>query len=370
MLIYNDSDIILFALLRKECDDFPMSSLTRGILIVIFLLCSAFFSMTECAFSYCNQIKLKVAADEGDKSSKLVLKCLDKFDRYIITNLIGNNIVNIMLSVFSTTLCVLLFTDVFNVADSVKAGEYGAVASTVLTTVAVFFFGEIIPKSIGKTFPNKICKIVVYPLVALSYILMPLVLLFDGLTRLVKLIFKTKEDENILDEEDFVDIVDSIEEQGLIEEEESTIIQSAVEFDETRVKQVMCPRDEITALDIDKQMSKDELIDYILDNPYTRIPVYKDSIDNIIGILHTQKLLKEIMQKNTYNIEKLLVEPIFVRPNVHLDTLFEEFRKKRTHMAVVQSKDEETLGVVTMEDLIEELVGDLDNVDKEGDSHE
>ena len=131
----------------------------------------------------------------------------------------------------------------------------------------------------------------------------------------------------------------------------------------------MCARENILALDIDKKMSKDELIDYILDNPYTRIPVYKDSIDNIIGILHTQKLLKEIMSKNTYNIEKLLVEPIFVRPNVHLDTLFDEFRKKRTHMAVVQSKEEETLGIVTMEDLIEELVGGVDEMDKDGDLH-
>ena len=346
-----------------------MSSLTRGILIVVLILCSAFFSMTECAFSYCNQIKMKVAADEGSKSSKLVLKCLNKFDRYIITSLIANNVVNILLSVFSTTLCVLLLAEGFNVGAQ-NANEYGAVIATVLSTIVVFFFGEIIPKSIGKTFPNKICKIVVYPLIALSYILMPFVLVFDGLTRIVKKIFKAKEEENIIDEEDFQDIVDSIEEQGLIDEEDSSIIQSAVEFDDTRVKQVMCLRENIVALDIDKPMNKDQMIDFILDNPFTRIPVYKDSIDHIIGILHTQKLLKEIMQKNTYNIEKLLVEPIFVRPNVHLDTLLDEFKKKRTHMAVVQSKELETLGILTMEDIIEELVGDLDNADKDGDTNE
>ena len=346
-----------------------MSSLTRGILIVICLLCSAFFSMSECAFSYCNQIKLKVAADEGSKSSKLVLKCLDNFDKYIITSLIGNNVVNILISVFSTTLCVLLFTDGFKL-DEQSSSEYGALMSTILITIVVFFFGEVIPKSIGKTFPNKICKIVVYPLIALSYILMPFVLLFNGLTKLVKMILKVKDEENIIDEEDFQDIVDSIEEQGLIDEEDSTIIQSAVEFDETRVKQVMCLRENIVALDIDKKMNKDEMIDFILDNPFTRIPVYKDSIDNIVGILHTQKLLKEIMQKNTYNIEKLLVEPIFVRPNVHLDTLLDEFKKKRTHMAVVQSKELETLGILTMEDLIEELVGDVDNANKDGDTND
>lgn len=346
-----------------------MSSLTRGILIVVFLFCSAFFSMTECAFSYCNQIKMKVSADEGNKSSKLVLKCLDKFDKYIITNLIGNNIVNTFLSVLSTTLCVLLFTDGFNFSAD-KSKEYGALLSTILSTIVVFLLGEIIPKSIGKAFPNTVCKIVVYPLVVLSYILYPLVLLFNGLTILVKKIFKAKEEENIIDEEDFQDIVESIEEQGLIEEEESSIIQSAVEFDGTRVKQVMCERENIVALNIDEPMNKEQLIDYILDNPFTRIPVYKNSIDNIIGILHTQKLLKTLMQNDSYNISKLLVEPIFVRPNVHLDTLFDEFKKKKTHMAVVQSKDGITLGIVTMEDLIEELVGDIDNTGKEGDKHE
>ena len=346
-----------------------MSNLSRGILIVILVLCSAFFSMSECAFSYCNQIKMKVAADEGSKSSKLVLKCLNKFDRYIITNLIGNNVINILISVFSTTLCVYLFTDGFKL-DGQSSNEYGALLSTILSTIIVFFFGEIIPKSIGKTFPNKICKIVVYPLIALSYILMPFVFVFNCLTKFVKKILKAKEEENIIDEEDFQDIVDSIEEQGLIDEEDSTIIQSAVDFDETRVKQVMCLRENIVALDIDKKLSKDEMIDFILDNPYTRIPVYKESIDNIVGILHTQKLLKEIMNKNSYSIDKLLVQPIFVRPNVHLDTLLEEFKKKRTHMAVVQSKELETLGILTMEDLIEELVGDVDNTNKDGDTDE
>lgn len=346
-----------------------MSSLTRGILIVIFLLCSAFFSMTECAFSYCNQIKMKVSADEGDKSSKLVLKCLNKFDKYIIVTLISNNIVNTFLSVFSTTLCILLFTDGFNFSPE-KSKEYGALVSTILSTIVVFLFGEIIPKSIAKAFPNTICKIVVYPLVFLSYLLYPLVLFFNGLTILVKKIFKAKDEENIIDEDDFHDIVESIEEQGLIEEEESTIIQSAVDFDETRVKQVMKDRDNIVALNIDDEMSKDQLIDYILDNPYTRIPVYKNNLDNIIGILHTQKLLKNLMQNNNYNISKLLVEPIFVRPNVHLDTLFDEFKKKKTHMAVVQSKEGTTLGIVTMEDLIEELVGNIDNTGKDGDEHE
>ena len=323
--------------------------------------------MTECALSYANKIKLRVLADEGKKSANLVLKCLDKFDNFIITNLIGNNIVNIFFSVLTTTLCSVLLS---GVVDASVLEEYTVVVSTVLATILVFFFGEIIPKSFGKAFPNFLSRVCIYPLYAFCIILYPFVMFFRGLLWLVKTIFKTKNEEVILDEEDFQDIVEEIEEQGLIEKEESEIIQSAVEFDDMKVKQVMCPRENITAYDIDKKLSKDELIDYILDNRYTRIPVYKENIDHIIGILHTQKLLKALMLKDNYNLEALLVEPIFVRPNVHLDTLFEEFRKKHTHMAVVQDKEGKTLGIVTMEDVLEELVSGVDNANEGGDDDE
>ena len=344
-----------------------MSSLTRIILLIVLLLCSAFFSMTECALSYANVIKLRVLEDEGKKSAKLVLKCLDKFDNFIITGLIGNNIVNIFFSVLMTSLCTFLLTGIIN---PVSLDEVTVVVSTISATVLVFFFGEIIPKSIGKAFPNAVSMICIYPLYGLFIIIYPLVMLFRGLLWFVKKIFKTKEEDVILDEEDFQDIVDSIEEQGLIEKEESEIIQSAVEFDDMKVKQVMCAKENIVALDYNKKLTKDELIDYILDNPYTRIPVYKENLDHIIGILHTQKLLKSLMNSDNYNLDALLVEPIFVRPNVHLDTIFEEFRKKRTHMAVVQDKEGYTLGIVTMEDVLEELVGGVDEANEGGDDDE
>lgn len=344
-----------------------MSSLTRIILLIVLLLCSAFFSMTECALSYASVIKLRVLEDEGKKSAKLVLKCLDKFDNFIITGLIGNNVVNIFFSVLMTSLCTYLLTGIISPAS---INQVTVVVSTISATILVFFFGEIIPKSIGKAFPNAVSMICIYPLYGLSIIIYPLVMLFRGLLWLVKKIFKAKEEDVILDEEDFQDIVDSIEEQGLIEKEESEIIQSAVEFDDMKVKQVMCQKENIVALDYNKKLTKDELIDYILDNPYTRIPVYKENLDHIIGILHTQKLLKSLMYTDNYSLDALLVEPIFVRPNVHLDTIFDEFRKKRTHMAVVQDKEGHTLGIVTMEDVLEELVGGVDEVNEGGDDDE
>ncbi|MCI5744819.1 MAG: CNNM domain-containing protein [Erysipelotrichaceae bacterium] len=344
-----------------------MDSLTRVILLIVLLLCSAFFSMTENAFSYCDQFKMKISSDEGKNSSKLVIKCLNQFDKYIITNLIGNNIVNILISVMSTMLFVSLFQDTLQIENYT---EIGSLVSIIVSTLIVFFVGEIIPKHIGKAFPNKICQIVIYPLLVLDILLTPITLIFRGLVWLLKKIFKTKEDEPLLDEEDLKHIVGSIEKEGLIKEEEKEIIQSAVDFDDMKVKQVMCPRENICALNINETLSKEDLIDYIVDSPFTRIPVYKDSIDHIIGILHTQKLLKALMTKENYDIEKLLVEPIFVRPNVHLDTIFEDMKKQKTHMAIVCDKEGNTLGIVTMEDLLEELVGDIDESNEGGDYHE
>ena len=198
----------------------------RIILLIVLLLCSAFFSMTESAFSYCNQIRMKISADEGSKSAKLVLKCLDKFDNYIVTNLIGNNIVNNLFSAMSTTLCGLLLLS-FMSAEEAKS--WGSIITIVVGTLVVFFVGENIPKNIGKAFPNAVCKIAVYPLYVLGIILTPISWIFNGLLYIVKKIFKTNESEPLLDEEDFQDIVEKVDE---IEEEEKAIIQSAVDFDE------------------------------------------------------------------------------------------------------------------------------------------
>lgn len=323
--------------------------------------------MSESAFSYCNKIRLNVAANEGNKSSKLAIKYLDNFDKYIIINLICSNVVILLFSVLSTILCINLLIEYY--PDLSNSSEYGALISTIVSTLVIFFLGEIIPKGIGKTFPNQICKFVVYPLMIFDIILTPITLFFQGLVWLIKKIFKEQKEEDVIEPEDFQDIVDKIEEKGLIEPEESDIIQSAVDFDDLKVKEVMCARKDIVALDINKQMSKDELIDFLVDNKFTRIPVYNKTIDNIIGILHTQKLLKELMLKHKYDIRKMLVEPIFVRPNVHLDTIFAEFKKKRTHIAVVQNKDLKTIGIVTMEDVLEELIGDIDESNEGGEDN-
>lgn len=325
-----------------------MPDLSRVFIIIALILLSAFFSMTESALSYCNQIKLKVKAEDGSKAARLVLAVLDKFDKYMVTILICNNIVNILLSVLATIICVNLFQ------------EYGVLVATIGSTLFVFIFGEMIPKAIGKSRPDSISCFCIYPIKVLSIILTPISFLFQGLINLFKKIFKANQQEPLLSEDDFQDVIESIEEQGQIEAEESEIIQSAVEFADLKVKEVMRDKNEIVAIDLDNQWSKEQLIDFFVDNNFSRFPVYKGDLDHIVGILHARTALKSLML-NTYNgIDKQLVEPLFVKPNMHLDTIFDEFKKKKTHIAIVIDKDYHTLGMVTMEDVLEELVGDID----------
>ena len=336
-----------------------MSSLTRSILLVILLFLSAFFSMSESAFSYCDQIKLRVEADDGKKSSKLVVRCLNNFDKYIITNLIGNNIVNILISILATILCTNLVQNT-TFFQNMSREEVGSLFAIIFSTLIVFFFGEIIPKNIGKTFANFIVKIIVYPIFALAWILTPISLLFSGLIGLLKKIFKAKKEDPLIDEEDFQQIVGNIQQEGLIEEQEKQIIQSAVDFKSIRVKNVMCPKNKIVAYNIDLNLNREQLIDYVLDNQYTRIPVYKGNIDNIIGILHLQKLLKVLMSNEQYNLEDMLVKPIFTTPASEIKTVFMKFKRKKTHMAIVKDNKDKTVGIITMEDVLERLVGDID----------
>ena len=341
-----------------------MSDLTRLILLIIALGLSFFFALAESSFSFANQIKLKVRAEDGSKSANLVLRVLNKFDNFIIDVLIGTNISHVLVSILATILTVNLVYN--NVNNMEIATSNGAIIATAASTIVVFFICEMIPKTIGKAKSESIACFCVYPMVILNYILLPISIIFRGLIYLGRKIFKVDADEPILSEDDFQDIIEDIEKEGQIEEEESEIIQSAVDFDDLKVKEVMCPKDEVVALDISKKLTSNELIEFITDNNFSRIPVYRDNLDNVVGILHTRILLKALMQNKDYDLEKLLVKPLEVRPNMHLDTIFDEFKKKKTHIAIVKDKENKTLGIVTMEDVLEELVGDIDESEDGG----
>ncbi len=327
------------------------------IVFFVLVLFSAFFSASETAFTKCNRIKLKVKADDGSKSAKLVLKIVDNFDNSLVTILIGNNIVNILASTIATIVGIYLFH------------ENGSLFATIFTTVIVLIFGEIIPKNIATVWADKLSMICSYPIYALKFLLFPLSIIYSGIIKILNKIFKVNKKEPVMTEDEFTDIIESIEEEGLIEEEESEIIQSAVDFGDITVKEIYTKKENMVMLDI-KNSSHDAIVKFLLEENFSRIPVYSATPDNIIGILHVRTYLKQIMVNKDYSLRKTLVKPYFVSLDMKIDDVFEEFRKKKTHIAIVVDSSKKTIGMITMEDVLEELVGEIgeleDNLENKG----
>lgn len=326
------------------------------ILFIVLVFLSAFFSGSETSFSCANKIRIKIKADDGNKTAKLVLKVLNNFDKSIITILIGNNIVNTAASALATVLVV-----------SQLGNTYGPLVATIATTILVFIFGELLPKSISKVNADRFVGFLSYPLYFLMIIFTPISLLYSGLLKLVNKIFKSKEkeDDNNITEDDFTNIIEHIEEEGLLEEDESDIIQSAVDFGEIKVKEIMTPKDDMVALNIDT-FNKDNIIKFLMEEKFSRIPVYSKNIDNIIGILHVRSYLKEILLHKNFSISRVLIKPYFVTLEMNIDDVFEELRKGKTHIAIVIDNNK-TVGMITMEDILEKLVGDIDESIDEAD---
>lgn len=322
-----------------------------GIVIVICIILSAFFSCTETAFSTVSEIRLRHKADNGDKRSKKALYICEHFDEALTAILIMNNIVNLGCSSLATILCIEIF------------GNMGAAISTGATTFLVLTFGEIIPKCFGKENSESIALYTASILRAFMFILTPLVFFFIKIKTLALKIARVQNNDPSVTEDELKYIIESIEEEGVLEEQESEMVQSALEFDEKTVLEVLTPRVDVTAIDIDADFEHNKHI--IMTERYSRIPVYKDSIDNIIGILHTRDYLEEFLKGNKPDIKKLLQPAFFIYKTRILAAVLNEFKKKKFHIAIVTDEYGGTLGIVTMEDLLEEIVGDIWDEDEE-----
>ncbi len=326
-------------------------TLENILIIIVLILLSAFFSMSETVFSTCNKIRLKIKAEDGNRHAKLAMKIIDNYDKSLITILIGNNIVNLTSSSLATLVAISLIPN---------EGVASLVSSIILTLI-VLFFGEVFPKNIAKANSDKLCLFLSYPIRFLMIIFTPISIIFYGITILIKKIFGSRESEPEMTEDDLQNIVEAIEEEGVIEEEESDLIQSAIEFDSIVVKEIFTPRKKIYAINI--RDDREELIKTLVEGniPFSRIPVYDGSIDNIIGILHVRKFLKEYMLDRDVDIKSLLIEPYFVKPNIKLDDMLDGFSQHKTHIAIVTNNNERVIGMVTMDDVLEELVGEQKN---------
>ena len=348
MLIFITEQIV-----RKGCGhlmDVPLSWL----IIVICLVGSFFFSASETALSCCNRFKIQIKADNGSKTAKLLLKICDRFDRALTVVLIGNNIVAIAASAVSTVLFVteILPYDQFGI----DSGTVSLISSICLTFL-FYILGDTFPKTIARAIPDTISYIIVYPVYFLMIIFYPVAILFELMTKAIEKIFKVKTDDKFT-EEDFANAIEKTTSEGLLEQEQTEIIQSALEFVDTNVREVLTPAKDVFALDINT-LTHEKLKDILLNTNYSRIPIYDRIPDNIIGILLVKTYFKEITQNPNVSIRKILAKPYFVPNTIMIDDLFNGFKKNHNHLAIVRDKDHKMVGMVTMEDVLEELVSDI-----------
>lgn len=325
------------------------------LIIFICIIFSAFFSATETAMTCSNRVRLKVKAENGSKSSKLALKLIEMYDRSLIALLIGNNIVNIAASSIATVVAISL----------VANRGLATTLATVVMTILIFLLGEVFPKNFAKANPEKFIQVSCYPMFVIYIIFYPLTLIFNFILWTVKKIFKVKEDQNVLTEDEFQGIIEIVEEEGVIDEEESDLIQAAVDFGDITVKDVLTKVDDIISIDI-KKMSRKQLMEYLNNSSFSRIPVYENNVNNIIGVLHVRKFLKNAMKSRNFSVRTAISNPFFVNDGTKLDDMVEIFKNEKKHMAFVKNNDNHIIGLVTMEDVIEELIGEESKTPKKG----
>ncbi len=324
-----------------------MDPLPLSLIIVVLVLLSGFFSGTETAFSCANKIKLKSMVTLGKKNAKAVYKFADeKYDKLVTAILVGNNIVNLTASALGTILFAKLL---------LRNPDLAATVSTAVLTVVVLLFGEITPKYLASVYPEKFCFFF-YPLMQFFYwILYPLCKVFDGFKWLLAKTFKLKKDESITDEE-LMSLVDEAEESGTLKEDESELLRSALEFDDLKVEDILVPRVDVVAIDEDSTM--EEVLKLFEKTGYSRLPVYKDTIDNVIGLVHERDFFKAYVHGKT-EIGSLVQDIEFTSEYTRISTLLKQLQKKKVHMAAVSDEYGGLVGIVTLEDILEELVGEI-----------
>ena len=322
-------------------DDGSMTLLAALVILVAF---SAFFSASETAFSSLNQIRLKSRADDGDASAARVLAMSEKYDKLLSTILIGNNIVNIAAASIGT----ILFTKALG-------AERGATVSTIVLTVVVLIFGEVTPKSLAKEMPETVATAVSPVLNLLMVVFTPLTWLFTQWKRLLGHFIHSKEEDTITEGE-LMTMVSEAENDGELTDRESQLIRSAIEFDDVEVEEILTPRVDVIAVEDDTSL--DEVARTFAESGYSRLPVYHGTIDNIIGVVHEKDFYLSRLKKEV-TLEDLVTPTLYTTGSTQISQLLRTLREQHHHMAVVVDEYGGTEGIITLEDILEELVGEI-----------
>ena len=312
--------------------------------MVICIILSGYFSATETAFSSLNKTRMKYMAEKGNKRAKNALRLAENYDKLISTILIGNNIVNISTASIGT----LLFVDLMG-------QELGATVSTVVVTIVVLIFGEITPKSIAKDYPERFAMFSAPMIGALLWLFTPLNFLFSLWKKLVALLFHSDEEDK-MSQEELLLLLEEVEQEGAIDKSEGTLLRNAVEFGDLEVQSILTHRVDLEAVEVNA--TKEEIAAKFTETRFSRLLVYEETIDKIVGVLHLKDFY-DGMGINPKPLREIMTPPLFIHQTEKVDDLLQLLKSSKSHIAVVIDEYGGTLGIVTMEDILEELVGEI-----------
>ena len=314
------------------------------LLYVFFLLCSAYFACCETAYTAVSRVRLRTMADKGNKRAKKALWVCDRFDKTLTTILIGNNIFHASCASLSTLLVMRQFS-----------AEY-VVYGTILTTVIVYLFAEMLPKSLAKSRSEEIALFFASSMQIVVRLCTPISFLFSGISNLLSHTLAA-EDNGTVTEEDLLNIIETIEDEGVLEPEKQALVNSAMEFGQKLAEDIMIPIEEVISVSGGTPVPK--IAEFVRTSPYSRIPVYDGSKENIVGILPVNDFLGKYVRKENITIRKMLLKPYVFDRKTEVSELLQRMRLNKLHMVFICDENRKKLGVITMEDILEELVGDI-----------
>ena len=323
------------------------------ILIALLLLGSAFFSGTEIAYTSLSKLKMKRDEDHPTFLQKLVGFIYNHYDYALSTVLVGNNLVNIGATSVATVLAV-------NLTQRMDGRISDDTASTIVTlvmTVLILIVGEITPKMIARRCSEAIAKFAAWPLLILMILFFPVVWITSGIVNLFSLLWKRDSQPVTITEEEFENLLDTAEDEGIIDESETELLQSALEFTDLDAADILTPRIDVVGFELHDSM--DHILEVIAETQFSRFPVYERTIDHVVGILYVKHLLKELVDNRDVQLSDLLLEPVYIPKTMKLHDIMDEFRSHQSHMVIVADEYGGIMGIVTMEDVLEQLVGEI-----------
>ncbi|MBQ7859418.1 MAG: HlyC/CorC family transporter [Faecalibacterium sp.] len=324
------------------------------IAIVLLLMGSAFFSGTEIAYTSLNKLKLKKENENPTRLQKLVNFIYNHYEQALSTLLIGNNLVNIGATSIATVLAVRLAATM----DGRLTDDTASSIVPIVMTILILIFGEITPKMIARRCSDTFAKVAAWPLMIAMVVFFPAVMVTSGIVNLFSLLWRKKDAQEVtITEEEFENLLDTAEDEGVIDETETELLQSALEFTDLDAGDILTPRIDVAGIEVNDSI--EHILELINETQFSRYPVYERTIDHVVGILYVKHLLKELVDGNNVPLRELLLEPVFIPKSMKLHAIMNEFRLRQTHIAVVADEYGGISGIVTMEDVLEQLVGDI-----------